>query len=120
MPSIADCTKFRHCKPFPFSEVLLLFSVFSILVILQISSLELDSLDSSTQVEPEKIAPIFHKLRRKEKALRTKAHDLESKLEMSETHCYNLVEENCDLKTAIEGLEQEIGEVNLRLIFGKV
>ena len=68
-------------------------------------------MDSSTQVEPEKIAPIFHKLRRKEKALRTKAHDLESKLEMSETHCYNLVEENCDLKTAIEGLEQEIGEV---------
>ena len=75
--------------------------------------MELDSLDASNpaNIEPEKIAPIFHKLRKKEKALRSKAQVLETKLEMTETHCYALVEENCELKTAIEGLEEEISEV---------
>lgn len=70
-------------------------------------------MDSTTPVnmEPEKLAPIFNKLRRKEKHLRQKSQQLESKLEMSETHCYQLVEENCELKTAIESLETEILEV---------
>ena len=40
-----------------------------------------------------------------------KSQQLENKLEMSETHNYALVEENCDLNTAIESLELEILEV---------
>ena len=62
-------------------------------------------------MEPEKLTPVFNKLRKKEKSLRLKAQELESKLEMSEIHNYSLVEENCDLKTEIEGLETEISEV---------
>ena len=77
----------------------------------QISSLELDSLESSPLFEPEKVRPIFHKLRKKEKSLREKARTLETKLETAETHCYALVEENCELKTEIEVLEEEISEV---------
>lgn len=79
----------------------------------QINSSDLGSLDSSTPVnmEPEKLAPVFNKLRRKERSLRLKSQELENKLEMSETHCYALVEENCELKTAIESLETEILEV---------
>ena len=79
--------------------------------IFQISSLELDSLESSPLFEPEKVRPIFHKLRKKEKSLREKARTLETKLETAETHCYALVEENCELKTEIEVLEDEISEV---------
>ncbi len=80
---------------------------------LQINSSELESFDSSTPVnlDPEKFAPVFHKLRRKEKSLRMKSQELESKLEMTETHCYALTEENFELKTAIESLETEILEV---------
>ena len=62
-------------------------------------------------VEPEKLTPVFNKLRKKEKALRLKSQELENKLELSETHCYALVEENCELKTAIESLESEVMEV---------
>ena len=88
--------------------------------VIQINSSELESLDSTTPVnmEPEKLTPIFNKLRKKEKTLRLKSKELESKLEMSETHCYALVEENCDLKTAIENLELEILEVNNVSIYG--
>lgn len=73
----------------------------------QINSTELDCVS----MEPEKLTPVFNKLRKKEKSLRLKAQELESKLEMSEIHNYSLVEENCDLKTEIEGLETEISEV---------
>ena len=68
---------------------------------------------------PEKLAPVFKKLRRKEKSLRLKAQELENKLEMSEIHNYSLVEENCDLKTEIEGLETEISEVEKSSHWGK-
>ena len=43
--------------------------------------------------------------------MRLKSQQLETKLEMSETACYALSEENSDLKTAIESLEAEILEV---------
>ena len=79
------------------------------LFVAQVNSSELESLDSSSF--PENIAPIFKKLRRKEKTLRLKSQELENKLEMSETACYTLAEENSDLKTAIESLETEILEV---------
>ena len=79
------------------------------LFVAQVNSSELGSLDSSSF--PENIAPIFKKLRRKEKTLRLKSQELENKLEMSETACYTLAEENSDLKTAIESLETEILEV---------
>ena len=65
----------------------------------------------AVSMEPEKLTPVFNKLRKKEKSLRLKAQQLENKLEMSEIHNYSLVEENCDLKTEIEGLETEIYEV---------
>ena len=79
----------------------------------QINSSELDAAMDATPINmpPEKLAPVFKKLRRKEKSLRLKAQELENKLEMSEIHNYSLVEENCDLKTEIEGLETEISEV---------
>ena len=80
---------------------------------LQVNSSELDSIGSNAllNLEPEKVAPFIKKLRKKEKTLRLKAQQLENKLEMSETACYALEEENCDLKTAIESLEMEILEV---------
>ena len=84
---------------------------------MQVNSSELWSVDSSgapLNFEPEKIAPIFKKLRKKEKMLRLKSQELENKLEMSETACYALNEQNCELKTEIEMLETEILEVLLR------
>ena len=73
------------------------------------------AIDGATPIinmEPETFKPVFQRLRKKEKSLRNKAQELENKLEMSEIHNYSLVEENCELKTAIESLESEISEVN--------
>ena len=50
-------------------------------------------------------------LRRKEGRLKDKATQLEQRLEMSESTCSKLMEENGELKTEIESLEMEISEV---------
>ena len=52
-------------------------------------------------------------LRRKEVKLKEKSSELGRKLEMSETTCSRLMEENGDLKTGIENLEVEINEVKV-------
>ena len=58
--------------------------------------------------ELEKIASI---LRKKEVKLKDKSNQLERRLEMSESTCSRLMEENGELKTEIESLETEISEV---------
>ena len=57
------------------------------------------------------MAKIAAVLRRKEEKLKGKSSELERKLEMSESTCSRLMEENGELKTEIETLETEIGEV---------
>jgi hypothetical protein len=59
----------------------------------------------------EEATSVVAKFRRREKTLRIKAQQLENKLEVTETHCFDLVEENCVLKSEIETLEGEIAEV---------
>ena len=58
--------------------------------------------------ELEKIASI---LKKKEGKLKDKSNQLERRLEMSESTCSRLMEENGELKTEIESLETEINEV---------
>ena len=50
-------------------------------------------------------------LRKKEDKLKQKSNQLERRLEMSESTCSILTEENGELKTEIESLEREISEV---------
>ena len=59
----------------------------------------------------EELAKIAAVLRRKEEKLKGKSSELERKLEMAESTCSRLMEENGELKTEIETLETEIGEV---------
>ncbi len=71
------------------------------------------SISSSRQEDLDKNEGqgVMTKLKTKEARLRQKADELEAKLDASETHCYHLLEQNCELKTAIESLETEITEV---------
>ena len=59
----------------------------------------------------EELAKIASTLRRKEGKLKDKANQMERRLEMSESTCSRLLEENSELKTEIESLEGEIVEV---------
>ena len=59
----------------------------------------------------EELAKIASTLQRKERKLKDKANQMERRLEMSESTCSRLLEENSELKTEIESLEGEIVEV---------
>ena len=63
--------------------------------------------------QPENVALILRQLQIKEEALEAQALELESKLELSESQCCILFEENRNLKSAIGTLETEIAEVSL-------
>ena len=59
------------------------------------------------------MAKIASTLRRKEEKLKDKADQLERRLEMSESTCSRLMEENGELKIEIDSMEIEINEVGI-------
>ena len=62
----------------------------------------------------EELAKIASTLRRKEEKLKDKADQLERRLEMSESTCSRLMEENGELKIEIDSMEIEINEVGIQ------
>ena len=60
------------------------------------------------------MAKIASTLRRKEEKLKDKADQLERRLEMSESTCSRLMEENGELKIEIDSMEIEINEVGIK------
>ena len=81
--------------------------------------------DETTSTESEDILPTIAKyvgdndeltkictsLRRKEQRLKGKSSELEQRLVRSESNCSRLMDENTELKTEVDALENEITEV---------
>ena len=74
-------------------------------VIIEGLTLETEELRKKCQVmEEELVTPVVEDLSQK-------LEQVEEKLEETETYCYQVVEENVELKSGIEALESEISEV---------